>query len=100
MQPNLPDAEVIEVAPDRVLRHMLRSSEQLTRPMRVRVQRATDAPAPVLSSPFYLANIGSADHPLLLDLRFAETDHGFWISLLMTNERYPRDLALMASEIL
>lgn len=90
----------IEVPGGRVLRHVLRPPETLSRPMRVRVQNATEGEAPTLTSPFYLANIGSADDPLLLDLRFAETDHHFWIALLMTNERYPRDLTLMAGEIL
>jgi hypothetical protein len=95
-----PRAVEIEVAPDRVLRHMLRAPEQLARPMRVRVQSAAEGEPPVFTSPFFLANIGSGDNPLLLDLRFAETDHGFGIALLMTNERYPRDLTLMAGEIL
>jgi len=91
---------LIEVPAERVLRHVLRLPQTLTLPMPVRVQSAIGTPAPLLTSPFYLANIGSAESPLLLDLRFAETDHGFWIALLMTNERYPRDLTVMGGEIL
>lgn len=97
--PNHSAAEM-EIPAERVLRHMLREPETLNRPLRVRVLPAVSAEPPTLTSPFYLANIGSADDPLLLDLRFAQTDHGFWIALLMTNERYPRDLTVMAREMI
>src|SRR5688500_18656320 len=90
-------AEVL-IPPDRILRHVLRSPEQLNQAMTLRVYPANFEP-PTFRDRFYLANIGSDDEPLLLDLRFAETDRGFWIALLMTNERYPRDLTVMASEI-
>jgi hypothetical protein len=90
---------IIEIPATRVLRHVLRPRQTLEQPMRVQVLPA-DADSPRFSSPFYLANIGSADDPLLLDLRFAQTDHGFSIALLMTNERYPYDLTTIAGEIL
>jgi adenine/guanine phosphoribosyltransferase-like PRPP-binding protein len=90
---------ILEIPANRVLRHMLRPRQTLIQPMRVQVLPADDD-SPVFTSPFYLANIGPADDPLLLDLRFAQTDHGFSIALLMTNERYPYDLTTIAGEIL
>ena len=90
----------IMVPAQRVLSHMLHPREERERDRRVRVIPASETPPPVFKTPFYLANIGRPDAPLLLELRFAETDHGFWIALLMTNERYPRDLTAMAEEIL
>jgi hypothetical protein len=90
---------ILEIPANRVLRHALRPRQTLTQAMRVQVLPA-DGDTPLLTSLFYLANIGSADNPLLLDLRFAQTDHGFSIALLMTNERYPYDLTTIAGEIL
>lgn len=87
---------IVEVPAARVLRHLLQPAERLQQPARVQVIPAAEPP--VFTTPYYLANIGSKDAPLLLELRFAETDHGFWIALLMTNERYPRDLTAIAEE--
>ncbi|HLV35637.1 MAG TPA: hypothetical protein VKY59_11010 [Spirillospora sp.] len=92
-------SNILEIPASRVLRHVLRPRQTLEQPMRVQVIPAGDEP-PLFTSPFYLANIGPADNPLLLDLRFAQTDHGFSIALLMTNERYPYDLTTIAGEIL
>ena len=89
---------ILEIPAERVLRHLLQPRERLDQSARVEVIPASEPPT--FTTPFYLANIGSPDAPLLLELRFAQTDHGFYIALLMTNERYPRDLTAMATEIL
>ncbi|MCA9881521.1 MAG: hypothetical protein KC615_06005 [Anaerolineae bacterium] len=91
----------LELPPWRVLRHILRATSDLSEPMRIQVVPADTDPIPILEGPYFLANIGSEDtNPLLLELRFAATDHGFSIALLMTNERYPIDLNVIATEFL
>jgi adenine/guanine phosphoribosyltransferase-like PRPP-binding protein len=89
--------DVIEVPAEHMLRHMLQPRERLHEHAHIHVIPASEPPT--FTTPFYLANIGSQTAPMLLELRFAETDHGFWIALLMTNERYPRDLTAMAKQI-
>lgn len=91
----------VELPPERVLRHILRPATDLSESMSVQVIPANTEPIPTLAGPYYLANIGSDDaNPLLLELRFAATDHGFSIALLMTNERYPIDLMVIAKEFM
>ncbi|MAU12962.1 MAG: hypothetical protein CL607_24300 [Anaerolineaceae bacterium] len=91
----------IELSPERVLRHILRPATDLSEYMTVQVIPTDTEPIPTLAGPYYLANIGSDEgNPLLLELRFAATDHGFSIALLMTNERYPIDLTVIAKEFM
>jgi adenine/guanine phosphoribosyltransferase-like PRPP-binding protein len=49
---------------------------------------------------FFLAQIGTAEEPLFLELRFEEASPGIWIALLMTNERVPRDLTAISARII
>lgn len=83
---------------EHILHHILRHGEQLPPYQRVQVLPATDNP-PVFPSPYYLANIGRQEDPRLLELRFEKINPETGIALLMTNERYPRDLEIMAKEI-
>lgn len=95
------DGQEISVPQWHVLRHILRPATDLTQPMQVRVVAAEPESPPLLESNYYLANIGDDDaEPLLLELRFAMTDHGFAIALLMTNERYPIDLTTIAQQFI
>lgn len=100
---------------ERILRHILRMGEELPDLQRITVIPAQEE-APVFGTPFYLANIGSEDTPLILELRFEpisltadklvngrvpfdSSDDRVRICLLMTNERFQSDLEAMGSEI-
>lgn len=90
----------ITVPESAILRHICHpiSPEQET--TKLRVIDATQRPLPTWNSDsFYLANIGTEEEPLFLELRFAEASEGLWIALLMTNERTPRDLEAMARRL-
>lgn len=91
--------ELLEIPAERVLRHMLNSQADRTKPVSCRRLSCTDEP-PVFSSGFYLANIGPVENPLLLELRLVEVSDSLGIALLMTNERFPRDLVCMAEQII
>jgi len=88
----------IHVPPERVLRHMLNTNADRAAAARCRRLPATDDP-PDFTGEFYLADIGPPGAPLLLELRLVPIDATTGIALLMTNERYPRDLAAMGAQI-
>ncbi len=89
----------VAVPPERVLRHMLNSQADRTKPVSCRRLSCTNEP-PVFTSGFYLANIGTTENPLLLELRLVEVSDSMGIALLMTNERFPRDLTSIAEQII
>jgi hypothetical protein len=106
----------LSVPASKVLHHVLREYSLASEAYRVRIVSTQDEPAPIFRSSTYLANIGQDPlNPLLLELRFAPIDLTVdklvpgWtaepgidpyvrIALLMTNERYWRDLALIGEE--
>ena len=68
---------------------------------RLRAIDAQSTPSPVWQeNEFFLANVGTEQCPLFLELRFEEASPGVWIALLMTNERQPRDLTALAERII
>jgi adenine/guanine phosphoribosyltransferase-like PRPP-binding protein len=101
----------IQVPRNRILRHFLHK-EQDQAPATIEVANSQLVPSLVFNSPFYLANIGTVQEPILLELRFEpitakvskiapqvviapELDQHVHIALLMTNERYVTDLMSM-----
>lgn len=89
---NFPEACIL-----RHIRHLIPTEQKTTR---LRVVDTSHRPMPTWShDSFYLANIGGAEKPLFLELRFEEASEGLWIALLMTNERTPRDLELMSRRL-
>jgi len=92
--------ERVIFSPERVLRHMFQNREDLERPLEAKRVSAMDRPLPIFKD-YFLANIGADNqNPLLLELRLVDTDHGFSIALLMTNERYPYDLEMISKEMI
>lgn len=84
-----------------ILRHVCHPLRVEQETIRLRVIDAQRQPLPVWDEDsFYLANIGTQEDPLFLELRFAEASPGLWIALLMTNERSPGDLESMAKRIM
>lgn len=89
---------------ERILRSVLnQNQERMARIKLIEVNPANLPTWPVDS--FFLANIGGQRFPLsptLLELRFApaSTKDNLWIALLMTNERTPKDLNVMASQLI
>jgi len=93
------ETRVLTISPKQYLHHLFNDRDP-SKPINVEAIPASLDPPPIFDGSFFLANIGSEEEPILLELRFVPTDHGFWIALLMTNERYPRDLEVMAEEII
>jgi len=93
------ETKVLTIPPERYLHHLF-NDHYPGQPINVEAIPADSDQPPIFTDPFFLANIGSGEKPILLELRFVPTDHDFWIALLMTNERYPRDLEVMAEEII
>lgn len=90
----------IAVPESSILRHICHPRKFEQKTTKLRVIDATKQPLPIWElDSFYLANIGNREEPLFLELRFAEASEGLWIALLMTNERTPRDLELMAKRL-
>ena len=117
MHPPKLDGTEISVPLTRILRHVVRESSQPdVSALRLKIVATEGTPAPIFTHGTYLANIGTdAVNPLLLELRFAPIemkvdkiapdwvadpgmDERVRIALLMTNERYWRDLALIGEE--
>lgn len=88
----------VHVPAERVLRHILNTGADRTTATRCRRLPAAEGP-PTFTGPFYLADIGPPGAPLLLELRLVPVDGATGLALLMTNERYPRDLAAMGAQI-
>lgn len=103
LEPNKINAKEREifVSEKTILRHVCNVGEQKSQMVKLHVIDAVNRPLPIWNTDsFYLANIGSEENPLFLELRFEEASKGLWIALLMTNERRPRDLEAMASQIM
>lgn len=91
----------IGVPEEAILRHICHQVEPGRETTRLRVVDAQARPLPVWDlDSFYLANIGTLEEPLFLELRFEEASEGLWIALLMTNERTPRDLEFMGRRLI
>lgn len=112
--PDMP--ELIRLPKSRILRHFMHNDRSSGDTVLVTRQSAESDPPPTFTTPFYLANIGSPEYPLLLELRFepiAATveriapdiqmpeglDKHVRIALLMTNERYITDLMALGNEL-
>lgn len=90
----------IVVPESAILRHVCHAVPHEQEVTRLRIIDASQRPLPTWNpDSFYLANIGTEEEPLFLELRFAEASEGLWIALLMTNERTPRDLEAMARRL-
>lgn len=89
----------VMIAEANILRHVFRREAAVPSHSRFGIVEARHGAGLSFENRFYHANVGTPDKPVLLELRFEETDHGFWIALLMTNERYPRDLEILAQQI-
>ncbi len=105
----------MHIPQERILRHFLH--ERTASPqVDIEVIPSQGTTPVVFKTPFYLANIGNAANPLLLELRFepiaatvhkiapsidrtAFSDNHVRIALLMTNERHITDLMAMGSEL-
>jgi pyrimidine operon attenuation protein/uracil phosphoribosyltransferase len=98
----MPSAErVIEVPERAILRNVLHRPPAGQQTARLRVVDAAQRPLPTWAqNQFFLANIGTPQEPLFLELRFEEASPGIWIALLMTNERVPRDLTAISRRII
>lgn len=97
------EVKEISLPGDNILRHFL-TREEIDPEAGGKFLRvpATLEPPPVFRD-FYYVNIGDdPDQPILLQLRFEQPKKGEpeRIGLLMTNERYPYDLELMAGQII
>lgn len=90
----------ISINSKRILHHLLKNDEVLPFSRNFIIIPTTSVNLPVFTSDFYYANIGSEANPLLLELRFEKIDAKFTIALLMTNERLPRDLIAISTEII
>lgn len=88
----------INVPETSILKHICHRVVPEQKMTRLRVVDTSQRPLPTWSpDSFYLADIGEEEEkPLFLELRFEEASEDLWIALLMTNERTPRDLELMA----
>jgi hypothetical protein len=97
-----PSVERLLEVPERaILRNVLHRQPVGKTTARLRMVDA--AQRPLLAwrqDQFFLANIGTAEEPLFLELRFEEASPGIWIALLMTNERIPRDLTAISRRII
>ena len=91
----------IVVPESSILRHICHLIEPGQSVTKLRVIDSCRWPLPTWQlGSFYLANIGEKENPLFLELRFEEASKGIWIALLMTNERTPHDLELMAQRLI
>ena len=92
---------IVEVPESAILRNVLHGIGPTAHRVRLRAIDASREPGPVWDpASFFLANIGTKDKPLFLELRFEEASPGIWIALLMTNERIPRDLTAISARLL
>ncbi len=98
IDPEVRNKETEIIIPEsRILRHCLHPIPKEQEYARLRKIDATERPTPVWQeSSFYLANIGTEENPLLLELRLEPASKDLWIALLMTNERTPGDLEAMS----
>ena len=95
------DEYEIEVLETAILRHISHPVEPGQETTKLRVIDARRRRLPTWDpGAFYLANIGDREDALFLELRFEELHRELWIAVLMTNERRPRDLELVASRLI
>lgn len=83
-----------------ILRHCLHPVSEEQRYTTLTKVDANDRPTPIWDKDsFYLANIGTEENLLLLELRLEPASKDLWIALLMTNERTPGDLESMSRRL-
>lgn len=94
-------SQVIHVPPERLLMDTTRPNWlEIQKKAGLKVELVPASKPPIYTGSHFLTNIGRDPYkPVLLDLRFAPIDSINNISLLMTDQRTPRVLDGMASEL-